>query len=406
MLTLVLLKLISDLGLYYTFAGFFALFAGADAFLLLLGFILQAMAGFLTYPLRERGVLRFLPLFLLAVCFVLPGCGLAERLTLVPPAVYVIYLVVKRLYLPEWYAQVQIFRVSWMALLVFVVFALLMGCLKQLVAVTVPAGVTALICCVLLMRSLRHDRSVYQSPRFQAMNLATAAGVVLGALALSSDAFLGAAAAVLTWIYQTVCYPILMIFVYLLVGIVQVIAWLFSWVQFGDLEQESSEVTVNTSGIEDMIEGMETGRNSDVFMRVVTALVLIAVAVALFFIFRWLSNRAHRDMAETAVGERTKVERKQVGRRFSFMSSPVERVRLQYRKYLKLCRTNGFAFEKSETSQEIEEKTGTAMDMENVHAMRQIYIKARYHGEASKEDAAEAKRFYQSLAASAGKQQK
>ncbi len=406
MLTLVFLKLLSDLGLYYTFAGFFAVLAGANASLLLACFGLQALAGLLTYPLRDRGVFRFLPLLLLAVCFMLPNGGLAEWIAVTPPAVYVVYLTFKRLYFPEWYAQVEIFQVFWKVLLVFGVFALLMGGWQQLAAITVPAGLTALIGCVLLMRSLRHDASVYRSPRFQAMNLAAAAGVVLGALALSSDVFLDAAGAAFIRAYQTVCYPILMLLVYILAGIVRIVGWLFSWVQFTGSEQQSSEVTVNTDGMSDMLDGIEAGQNSDMFMRVVTALVLIAVAILLVFIFHWLSSRAHQDVPEAATGERTGAERKSVGRRFSFAASSVEQVRFQYRKYLKLCRANGFSFEKSETSQEIETETKATMDAEDVHSMRRIYIEARYHGKASKEDAAEAKRLYQSLAASAEKKRR
>ncbi|MCD7863408.1 MAG: hypothetical protein LUG61_07835 [Lachnospiraceae bacterium] len=401
MSTLIFLKLLSDLGLYYSIAGFFAVFAGADASLLLMSFGLQALAGFLTFPLREKGVIRFLPLLLLAVCFLLPGGWYVEWIAVMPPACYVIYLTVKRLYLPEWSAQIDIFRIFWKLLLGFCAMALLMGCGEQLAAITIPMGLITLTCCVILMRSLRHDASVYCTPRFQAMNLLTVAVVILLAAALSSDAFLNAVAAVLSWIYQTVCYPLLMVVLYLLVGIVRVIIWLFSWIQFGDSEQQETEMTLDLSGVDEVLGDTQTGLNSELFSQVMTALGLILAAVVLFFVFRWLSRRNRQSEGNAITGQRTTVERTSAGRRFLAISTPVEQVRFQYRKYLKLCRANGFDFEKSETSREIEFKTKKAMEAENVHAMREIYIKARYHEEATKEDVAEAKRLYQRLSASA-----
>ncbi|MCD8123994.1 MAG: hypothetical protein LUE23_03025 [Lachnospiraceae bacterium] len=403
MLTLVLLKCLSDLGFYYAFAGFFALLAGAEAPFLLACLGLQALTGTLTFPLRERGSLRFLPLSLLAGIFFLPGGGWTGWLAALPPAVYMIYLTAEKLYLPDWSAQVDIFHIFWKVLLGFCMLALLVGCGAQLAAITIPAGLISLVCCVLLLRSLRHDLSVCCTPRFQAMNLAAAVGVLMGAAIFSSDAFLDAVRMFLAGVYQTVFYPLLLGCVYVLAGVLRVVVWLFSRISFSASEQQESEVTIDTSGLENVFEGMEAGQNADLFLRVLTALGLILAAVLLVFLFRWLSGRSRRDAIRTESAERRSavLEKTSLRRRLRVSSRPVGQVRAQYRKYLSLCRRRGIDLTKSDTSEEIERKTKYVMEPEDVRSLRQLYIAARYNDEATREDAAEAKRLYQKLAASA-----
>ena len=60
MITLVFLKALCDLGIYYTFAGFFAVLLGAAPALLLAALPLQALCFAAAFPLR-RGRLRYLP---------------------------------------------------------------------------------------------------------------------------------------------------------------------------------------------------------------------------------------------------------------------------------------------------------------------------------------------------------
>ncbi|MCD8009711.1 MAG: DUF4129 domain-containing protein [Lachnospiraceae bacterium] len=402
MLTLVLLKYLSDLGFYYAFAGFLALLAGAEAPFLLASLGLQALTGTLTFPLRERGSLRFLPLALLAGIFFLPGGGWTGWLAALPPVVYMIYLTARKLYLPDWSAQVDLFQVFWKVLLGFCVLALLVGCGAQLAAITIPAGLISLICCVVLLRSLRHDLSVCCTPRFQVMNLAAAAGVILAAVLFSSDVFLRGVRMFFAGVYQTVVYPLLLGCVYILAGVLRAVVWLFSRISFSASGQQESEVTIDTSGLENVFEGMEAGQNADLFLRVLTVLGLILAVGLLIFFFRWLSGHGRRDAVRTdSVEQRSAVSEKEpLRRRFRASSRPVGQVRAQYRKYLNLCRRRGIELEKSDTSEEIERKTKYVMESEDVRSLRRLYIAARYNDEATKEDVAEARRLYERLAAS------
>ncbi|MCD8077460.1 MAG: hypothetical protein LUE63_03635, partial [Lachnospiraceae bacterium] len=90
----------------------------------------------MSFPLRNRGTLRFLPIVLLSVIFFLPDGGFPRCLAALTPAVYTIYLTTKKLYLPDWSAQVDLFQIFWKVLLGFCALALLVGCGTQLAAIT------------------------------------------------------------------------------------------------------------------------------------------------------------------------------------------------------------------------------------------------------------------------------
>ncbi|MCC8099575.1 MAG: DUF4129 domain-containing protein [Clostridiales bacterium] len=399
MTALVLLKLLSDLGIYYAFGGFFAALAGAEAPLLLAAYGVQSAVGLLTYLLRERGWLRFLPLALLAVGWLLPGGSLAAWVAIAPPALYVIWLAAGTRYLPEQSRQLDIFSVFWKALLVFCLFLLMVGCGDLLAAITIPAGLIGLACCVLLNRSLRHDLAVCCQPRYQAMNLALTAGIGLAALGLSSRGFLHGCAAALRWVYETVFAPILMALFQLLGAAIQVVLWLFSWVQFRFTGEEQEVQSLTLGDTEDLFGDLEaSGNNGELFSRVCIALALLLGAVLIVLMFRWLSRSARRAEGDPpARTVRSAVAGSSPRPLPRFARSPVQRVRLYYQKFLALYRSRGLERKAGDTSQDVAAKSRYTFDPAAVQALRQLYIAARYNDQATKEDAARARELYQSL---------
>ncbi len=403
MTALVLLKLLSDLGIYYAFGGFFAALAGAAAPMLLVACGVQSGVGLLTYLLREKGRLHLLPLALLAVCWLLPEESVAAWVAVVPPSLYVVWLAVGRRYLPEQSRQLDVFSAFWKALLVFCLFLLMVGCGDLLAAVTIPAGLIGLACCVLLNRSLRHDLAVCCQPRYQAMNLALAAGIGLAALGLSSKAFLGGCAAALRWIYETVFAPILLALFQLLGAVIQGILWLFSWVQFSITGEEQAVQSLTLGDTEDLFGDLGgSGNNGELFSRVCIALALILGAVVVVLVFRWLSHGARTTEREpSARTVRSAVSRSVPLPLSRFDRSPVQRVRRYYQKFLALYRSRGLERKISDTSQEVTAQSRCAFDPDTVQALRQLYIAARYNDQATKADAAQARELYQSLARTA-----
>lgn len=399
MLTLVLFKFLSDLGAYYAFAGFFAVLAGASAPVLLTAYGLQSLVGLLTYPLREHERLRFLPLALLVAGWLLPGGGIVAWVAITPPALYVVRLVAGRQYVPDWGHQVDIFSSLWKALLLFCAFVLVFGRWALLSAITIPAGLLSLTCCVLLNRSLRHDLSVCCQPRYQVMNLGLAAGVSLLSLGLSSKAFLESCVAVLRWIYTTVLSPILMAIGFLLLAAVQAVMWLFSWVQLSGGEEDELELQLTLDGAESLFSDIDAIENhSDLFGRVCIALALILAAVIVVLVFRWLAPRARKAAAQPSSRTvRTAASRAAANPLPFWAGSPVQQVRVQYQKFLRLYRSRGLELRKDTTSQDVARNSRYTFDPAAVRELRQLYIAARYNDQATKADAARAKELYQAL---------
>ena len=206
MITIVFLKALCDLGFYFTFAGLIAVSFGASSALLLAAMPIQALSFAGAYALRKSR-LRFVPLGLLLLCWLLPGAGLPEYAAFAPPAAYLIWLAAKGLFFPEWSHQADIFSRFWKSFFPFLLLALIFGGAEAVTAITIPAGAITLLCSVLLNRTLRHDPEVYCERRCQLLNLAVVAGAGLCAFLLSTPVFLQGCLTALKAVYSYLICP-------------------------------------------------------------------------------------------------------------------------------------------------------------------------------------------------------
>ena len=389
MITIVFLKALCDLGFYCTFAGFFAVLLGAAPALLLAALPIQAACFAASFPLR-RGPLRFLPLALMAVCWLLPGAGFPEYAAFAPPAAYLVWLAAKERYFPEWSHQADIFSRFWKIFFPFLLLAFLFGESETAAAVTIPAGAATLLCSVLLTRSLRHDPEVYCQPRCQLLNLAAVAGAGFCAFLLSTPAFLQGCLAVLRAVYTCAVGPVLMLAVYAVVGIAAALMWLFSWIKLGFQPPEET-VMMDLQGMAETLGVQEASDTPDYLTRIAAALGIIGGILLLWAVFRFL---ARRNAASPPPGGESE-------RRESIAAAPAaggdrrenscaQQVRAQYRRFLKLYRRAGFPRSPRDTSRDIVRYSREAMG-DDVSALRELYIAARYDGAATREDAAQAR---------------
>ncbi len=404
MLTLVLFKMVSDLCFYYAFGGFVAFLAGSTGSCFLPLILLQALCGTLSYVLEKRGGARFLPLLLLAVSFVLPGMGLADRIAAVPGCAYVIWAAVKKRYVPDWNAQIDIFQLFWKILLGFSAFMLIMSASRAVITVTIPVGVVGLVCMVLLNRSLRHELSVCSRPAYQAMNLLVAGVFTAAALFLSSKTFLTFCLNVLKGIYNHIISPLLMILVYVVLFVVRIIAWLFSWVKLHVQDADDTWQLDFSEGDElaDSLAESQTA-NGEIFNRIMIVLGIIVAVILLILLFRWLTRHARSGAQEKeAVRQaRSAVSGRAARNPFSFAMNPVDQVREQYRKFLRIYHARGLPLEQSRTSAEVEAECRDVFDEEAVRDLKDIYRLARYDGKATKEDVSRAKQLFTKIRDSA-----
>lgn len=392
MITMVFLKALCDLGVYYTFAGFFAVLLGAAPALLLAALPIQALCFAASFPLRQRW-LRFLPLAPLLVCWLLPGAGLVEYVFFAPPAVYLVFLAARSLYFPEWSHQTDIFSRFWKLLFPFILLALVFGGAEFLTAITIPAGAATLLCSVLLNRTLRHDPEVYCQRRCQFLNLAAVAGAGLCALLLSAPVFLQGCLTVLKMIYSCLMAPLLMLLVYAMAGIMSAVIWLFSWIKLGTQPTEEI-VTLDLQSIEETLELETTADTPGYLEKIGIALSVIAGVLIIWAIFRYLSRRN-----AAAAPPRSGDERRGTIAASQMMDDDrrentyAQRVRGQYRRFLKLYRDEGLPLSPGDTSQDIAQYSRETMGDE-VSDLRELYIAARYNGTATRADAAQARELF------------
>ena len=391
MLTMVGLKIAADLAFYYTLVGPPSLHFGGSSGALLGCLLLVTLCFVLSYCLRNRGALRFLPLALVAGCFFLPGAETATGVVLLPAWAYAVYLAARRVYEPEWSHQVDIFSLFWKLFLVYFAFELLLRVSDEAVTLSVMMGTVMLLCSVLLMRSLRHDPQVYCQAKYQLLNLALVAAALAAAGLLSSRTFLNGCFAVLKTVYLAVAK----VLVQLLFWVIEGIAKLFSWLKITKPEGKES-IQLDLSSAKDILQLEDSGggEGSRILSYILIALGALAAIACLVLVFRYLSRReGERRPGGGPADSRYAVESRENQEGRAAPGSPVQRVRQQYRRFLRLCGRHGRVIQRSYTSREVNDNCADLFAPQ-AEELRDIYLEARYNDSATKEDAARAKALY------------
>lgn len=171
-------------------------------------------------------------------------------------------------------------------------------------------------------------------------------------------------------------------------GILQFIHWLFTLFPPKPLERteivSTDEVIANAQRAAKDAEPLING------MSMLTALgILLAVLCAVLVVRHFLRQKfRHTDTACTDTTVRRSTHKR--ARRWpGLFLSPVDKVRREYAIYLDHCQRHGVTILRGDTSLDL---TGRAfgMDFAAEAELRQIYLKARYNGTATAEDAARA----------------
>lgn len=171
-------------------------------------------------------------------------------------------------------------------------------------------------------------------------------------------------------------------------GILQFIHWLFTLFPPKPLERteivSTDEVIANAQKAAEDAEPLING------MSMLTVLgILLAVLCAVLVVRHFLRQKfRHTDTACTDTTVRYSTYKR--ARRWpGLFLSPVDKVRREYAIYLDHCQRHGVTILRGDTSLDL---TGRAfgMDFAAEAELRQIYLKARYNGTATAEDAARA----------------
>ena len=395
MIPLIVLKILGDLSFYYAFAGFFAHLNHVPANTMLLTIALQAAVYTLSYLLENKGNLRFavLPLSLLGLF--LPGLCPAYVLLQLPPTAYLILCAKNRTYFPTWSGAVDLVSLFWKLLAPFTLLGIVTRCTDTMVAITFPCAVITFTSCIMLARSLRHDSDIYSSPLYQAMNIGTAGALLAGTLLVSTPGFRQAAGSVIKFLYMNTLMPLLLwttqIFAYLMVGAVTLFLKLLRMLQVNGDEVPDYDTIYGTPTDNTLYSDYDP--NAHPYLKAFAIAVLVAAALygayKLFCRLKGMQTRKTPD--DTGEKESRSYVFSSSARAKTDENGMAEKLRAQYRRFLKLYLKHNFPLERFFTSENICQVSAKAFDQEASQKLRSLYIRARYDGKAEKEDVALAK---------------
>ncbi len=385
---IVLLKILSDLGFYYTFVGTAAAALGSSSIAILIAMGVESICFTAAFALRNRGWMKYLPVGVMALCFLIPGADIAGIIAMAVPIGYSAWLVHDGTYIPDWSKQVSIFRFFWKVLLAGAVVALAFGFYREAAAVGAPASAITMICQVLLMRALRHDTSVYSQKKYQMMDLSIVLLLALVAAFMSTNFFLDTCSVALEYIYQYGIRLLIMGALYVVLQVVNFVVWIFSFIGHG-FKAPTFKMHLNLSPATEYVGTGESTDGSSAASLVLGGLGIVVAVVLLFILFRYFIRNRGNTTSNTEIGETRFVvaEKKKKERG----TGPIYRVRSQYKKFLKALRDRGITWEKSYTSLQVDNLAKGVFNEEDAEELRQIYIAARYSGRASKDEVDRAK---------------
>ena len=402
------LRAAGDLAFYYSYAAFFVSLSGS-AFSLP-GILIPSFFYALSRIGRKSRTLRCTVALLGAAALLVPVLGLWDRIALVPAVAYAGYLARNDNYALSHDRQTDVFLLFCKSYPIFFAIIALMGGFRLLASYSLLPALLTVVVNVFLLRVLRHEPEIYTKPRFLLESLRTPAAFLFAAWLMHLDAVTTAVKTVLFALYQYVIVPLLWAVLYLFALIISLLVTplmqLFSGAEVTSLDMESG-----IEGLADQAASDSTGESYPLILQALKILALLAVIAAvctfLILFFRRLAGDRQTAAASdepTQVSHRTvrppaaeKEERLPVS-----PLHPVNQVRRQYRRYLKLCRSLGYTPNIFDTSRDIcRESSGLFPGEASAAAqLRELYLRARYRGEATREDAVRASRLVDQLRSS------
>lgn len=387
------LRLAGDLGFYYAFAGFFAASFGGTPMPLVL--VWPALCFGLASCFEGSRPLRTTLAALSAAALLFLPTG-ADKLCYFPAAVYPVLLAYTGDFALSPVRQAE--RLRWLCRVwPFFAVAMLLWNANAVLSAALPFATAAAVLLVGFNRTTRQDPEISTRPGYLLLSGGVLAAVCAGPFLLSRSVVVAGAKAAASAVYFGGIVPVLQLFLnnivvqgvtWLFHGILQFIHWLFTLFPPKPLERteivSTDEVIANAQKAAEDAEPLING------MSMLTALgILLAVLCAVLVVRHFLRQKfRHTNTACTDTTVRRSTHKR--ARRWpGLFLSPVDKVRREYAIYLDHCQRHGVTILRGDTSLDL---TGRAfgMDFAAEAELRQIYLKARYNGTATAEDAARA----------------
>ncbi|MBR5521181.1 MAG: hypothetical protein IKU54_04210 [Oscillospiraceae bacterium] len=392
------LRMIADLSVYFFIAELFVISSGAQSqlvFMVLLGLCY----GLLAFS-QSRNFRKIYMLLPIAVLF-LPG---SHKLALLPAVVYILFLIYKEEPLLSWDRQSDLFSLTAKLFPLVGVAICFSGNVANFIQYSLPMAFISLASSIFLMRMLRQPAEVYLNPNYLRKNCFVFISVLCMGWLFSRDFMFALMQSALSFVYMKGIYPVLNGFIYLFMGVLRILMYIFSWFKLGEVKFEENHLEGGEMGFtfkEGAVVAEHAATTETVFAVVVSG-VLMACA---FFFFRWLAlNKGEESFISQSFDivrgkESVKVKKERP-------TTTVLQVRKQYRIFLKLYKENGGRLETAFTSEDVLNRSASILpdvSTDILEEMRQIYLKARYAGTATKTDLKRMKHINKELAASTAK---
>ena len=390
------LRMAADLAFYYAFAGFFVAFSGTPD--CLPGILIPSLCFAVSSGLRNKKILRLTVLLPEAITFFLPGIGAGDRIALIPVVGYTVFLAWTGNYSLAHGRQKETFLLFCKIYLPFFLLITLLGGVRNLISASLPMALIMLTCSVFLLQVLRHEPEVYRQPRFLLRSLLPLALLLGIAWLLHFPAVLSALGTAAAAVYQATVVPVVMGITYVLAFlIIHILSPLMALFPTEDSDTEL-ETAFESLTDETAVSGSSGIALPFLILRTLGILLVIALVIlVLVLLFRRLAGKRTNSESEGPASSERRTDRspppEAPGLRLPRSPrDPVNQVRRQYRRYLHLCATHGFTPHVSYTSGDIQRNTDTLFpDPAPAEELRSLYIRARYHGIAAKEDALRAR---------------
>lgn len=398
------LKILTDLCYYGTFAAFFASIYGLTGSVLP-QFALLALAAALSrmadrkYPGKP---VRLLPLALCLLTFAIPT-QTAGLVILAPAALYVVFCCATGRTHPRYYDTIDVFFLELKLLIFPAMFAVGLVQLQRVEQFSLPYLLVFLLGSVLLLRMLRHDEATLSQPRFRVMNGLSLALLCLVCGFLGSPLFRSLAATVFKAVWRLLSLPVLVVLGGVGMGMIWILdALLPDELNFEGVKQEALEFPTGTEELWQDQLTEQAAEPSRAVLFVISGLLIALAIVAVVVLFRRLAaaRRAegtsgpeqHRFFAAAAPPPQRPLTRLSA-------RTPDRQVRYWYQQLLRRTDQEGGALKPSmDTRQQSREEGSTFPRREQeIARLRQLYLPARYKGQATAEDAREAKALYQQI---------
>lgn len=399
MIVLLIVKILCDFGYYFLFANYLGHF-GQVHYSLALTLCALTAAAVLSGALEKRGRLRLLPPAL-ALLLLVQCRGLIDVLVLVPPLIYLWIVCVKCLYWPDEDHQREVFSVQWKTLVVLPFIVAITSDFAALQRHCLPMLVIFLTTAIMCLRMMRHSPAVLRQPRFQVQNIAAVVIVTAAALLMSTDGFFAVMGVVVKGV-MFVISPIIDAVAWVLSGGFSLIMKIFLTLldllrkAMGREEPDKPKIREPGNSKEELNMEQEVVPTGETLGKVLTVIVIVVALIAAFFLFKKMLGRRKKG-DKGAAFEQSSLYEEQARRerdRLLAPKDPREAVRWYYRRFLKYCTAKKMNISPYYTSRQIADlaERDNVAQVSHSEPLRELYIQARYSGNAvTEEDAKQAK---------------